>query len=156
MAETLTDFISNRLTELRAREKPLRQELEDIVREIEQLQRAADGAGILVDGLAPIATVPAAAHTSAFTRRSVPEKTIKEAVLAVLKESTTGLTALDILDRINAHLGVNYPRTSLSPQLSRLKADGLLRREGNIWSKANRLVDLVQHPTQSDMGEMLK
>lgn len=155
MSETLTDFISNRLTELKAREKPLRQELEEVVREIEQLQRAAEGAGIKVEGFASIAAKPAM-QAAEFPRRSVPEKTIKEAVLSVLRDFPGGLTALEILNKINAHLGVSYPRTSLSPQLSRLKSDGLLRREGNVWRCANRSVDLVQQPTQTDLEDMYK
>lgn len=70
------------------------------------------------------------------TRRSIPEKTIKEAVVEVLTDARDGMTALDILAAINQRFETDYPRTSLSPQLSRLKAEGKLEREGMIWSLA--------------------
>lgn len=57
-------------------------------------------------------------------------------MIDILNEAGRGLTALQILPLVNQRLGVEYPRTSLSPQLSRLKADGLLMREGVLWSLA--------------------
>ncbi len=59
--------------------------------------------------------------------------TIKEAVVAVLDEAGRGLTALEILPKINERLGVDYPRTSLSPQLSRLKAEKEIHLVGKHW-----------------------
>jgi hypothetical protein len=153
MTQTLADFIKGRIAELTARQVPLRQELEQIGREIEQLQRAADAADIVVHFPADSGV---AAHAQDYTRRSVPEKTIKEAVLHVLNGNQEGLTALDILDLINMRLGVKYPRTSLSPQLSRLKADGRIERVGNVWRITRRLADLIQQPDQPELDDALK
>jgi hypothetical protein len=63
------------------------------------------------------------------------QPTIKEAVMEVLKRKPEGMTALEILAEINRrHFEGKIVRTSLSPQLSRLKNDNkkiILR--GNRW-----------------------
>ena len=63
------------------------------------------------------------------------EPTIKEAVLEVLKHKPEGMTALEILDQINErYFNGKYVRTSLSPQLSRLKNDDKkITLRGNRW-----------------------
>ncbi|APO49870.1 hypothetical protein LUI11_15990 [Bradyrhizobium diazoefficiens] len=64
-----------------------------------------------------------------------PRPTIMEAVLEVLNHKPNGMTALEILDEINAkYFGGTIVRTSLSPQLSRLKnRDGKLELRGDRW-----------------------
>jgi hypothetical protein len=63
-----------------------------------------------------------------------PRLTIKQGVLKVLeKVAPEGLTALSILERLRVDLGMDYPRTSLSPQLSRLKTEGKVRLQGGVW-----------------------
>jgi hypothetical protein len=61
--------------------------------------------------------------------------TIKQAVLEVLKDHPEGMTALEILAQINTrYFGGDIPRTSLSPQLSRLKDnDQKIELTGNKW-----------------------
>lgn len=63
------------------------------------------------------------------------EPTIKDAVLEVLKHKPEGMTALEILDEINKrYFAGKYARTSLSPQLSRLKNDDKkVTLRGNRW-----------------------
>jgi hypothetical protein len=89
-------------------------------------------------------------------RRTIPEKTIKQAVMEVLKGRVSGMTALEILAEINKRFSVDYPRTSLSPQLSRLKAEGKIKREGNTWRIANALAYLTAFPKQTDIEDALK
>lgn len=130
--ETLSQFITRRLKELEELEAPLRQQLSAILVEREQLQRAT---------LAAIPPPPARGANPANqqmeqarrTRRTIPEKTIKDAVVEVLGAKGAGMTALEMLAAINLKFGTDYPRTSLSPQLSRLKADGKIEREGIVW-----------------------
>jgi DNA repair exonuclease SbcCD ATPase subunit len=64
-----------------------------------------------------------------------PAPTIMEAVLEVLNHKPNGMTALEILDEINAkYFDGAIVRTSLSPQLSRLKdRDGKIELRGNRW-----------------------
>ena len=46
------------------------------------------------------------------------------------------MDALTILFAINYRLGSNFARTSLSPQLSRLKEDGFVTLTRKIWKLA--------------------
>lgn len=61
--------------------------------------------------------------------------TIKEMVLAVLKEADPSpLTALEILDRIQRKWMPLLVRTSLSPQLTRLKRAGEILSVRGAWT----------------------
>lgn len=62
-----------------------------------------------------------------------PRLTIKDAVLAVLRERRRGLTALQLLRLLRARFMPELERTSLSPQLSRLAADNLIERKEGIY-----------------------
>jgi len=70
--------------------------------------------------------------------------TIKEMVLVILKDHPNGLIALDILSEINTHFNQTFVRTSLSPQLSRLKRSGDLDKIGKYWLLKNR--ELMEGP----------
>jgi len=61
--------------------------------------------------------------------------TIMQAVLNVLSDRPDGMTALEILSEINTrYFGGQMKRTSLSPQLSRLKdRDRKIELRGNRW-----------------------
>lgn len=73
----------------------------------------------------------------------LPEKakkpTIKEGVVQLLREvSPGGLTALEILDRLNRRWWRGeLKRTSLSPQITRLKNDKKVVSERGVWKLAN-------------------
>ncbi len=63
-----------------------------------------------------------------------PRLTIKQGVLKVLERvAPEGLSASAILERLGTDLGMHYSRTSLSPQLSRLKNEGNIGLRGNTW-----------------------
>ncbi|MCW2282492.1 hypothetical protein M2323_000001, partial [Rhodoblastus acidophilus] len=68
--------------------------------------------------------------------KPLPDRTIKGAVLWTLSEHADGMIALDLLAEVNRRLGTSYQRTSLSPQLSRLKSEGKIILEGNVWKLA--------------------
>jgi predicted nuclease with TOPRIM domain len=69
--------------------------------------------------------------------------TIMQAVLEVLNHKPQGMTALEILDEINeAYFNGTIVRTSLSPQLSRLK-----NRDKKIELRGNRWYRLPKEPT---------
>src|SRR5271163_1995052 len=69
--------------------------------------------------------------------------TIMQAVLEVLNHKPNGMTALEILDEINAtYFNGTILRTSLSPQLSRLKD-----RDKKIELRGNRWYRLPKEPT---------
>ena len=64
---------------------------------------------------------------------SVREGTIKDYVIQVLADRPDGMAALDILAAISERFSVSYKRPSLSPQLSRLRQEGVIDRRGLIW-----------------------
>jgi hypothetical protein len=64
--------------------------------------------------------------------------TIKDMVLEVLGPIAEGAEALTILQFIKDRFGKEIERTSLSPQLSRLKRDGLLDLDGKLWRIADQ------------------
>jgi chromosome segregation ATPase len=73
---------------------------------------------------------------------STEHVTIMQAVLAVLEHKPNGMTALEILDEINAkYFNGTIVRTSLSPQLSRLK-----NRYEKIELRGNRWYRLPEEP----------
>ena len=129
---SLQDFIADRLRQLDMEEAPLRERLQSITEEREQLRAAAAAAGIkLPDDSREIEKALEVLRRP--SRRTIPEKTLKDAVVEVLRAKAGGMTALEILAAINLRFSADYPRTSLSPQLSRLKAEGKLIREGIVW-----------------------
>ncbi|AMJ62277.1 hypothetical protein [Bosea sp. PAMC 26642] len=168
---TLQEFLHGRMNELATDDASLRRKLALNEQEREQLQKAAKAAGLHLKPITeapppPPATYVLSVGTSqgrattqgvgmTVSRRPIPEKTIKEAVLEVLGVLGTGLTALDLLSAINAKFDTDYPRTSLSPQLSRLKAEGKITRLGNLWSLAPDAPETNEpaHPTSEGTNE---
>lgn len=74
---------------------------------------------------------------------SAPLFAALEAVLEVLKLNPEGMTALEILAEINRrYFDGKIVRTSLSPQLSRLKD-----RDHKIVLRGNRWYSLAEQPT---------
>lgn len=74
------------------------------------------------------------------------KKTLKEMAVEVLQNYPDGLEAANILSEIEKKYGVTVQRESLSPQLSRLGQDEVLKRDGLIWKLAQ--FDWTVHPGQ--------
>jgi len=121
MTETLREFVKRRLQELIDAERPLIAQLEEIRQERRELERTAKVVGLGGSGK----------HTDGT--EAGQKLTIKEAVVHVLTEKNRGMTALEILREVNSLLSSAYPRTSLSPQLSRLKKEGKIVQSGIVW-----------------------
>jgi hypothetical protein len=114
---TLRDFLANRRSDIQTQLKALRAEL----REIEAASAALQDP--LREGIRSDAT---------STRRSGP--TLKEMAIAILTDHPDGLEANDVRDRIAERFDVQVKRESMSPQLSRLAKEGVIRRGGhNKW-----------------------
>lgn len=137
---SLPDYISSRWTALLEAEREVRarfeKEISSIQEERDQLKKAASVVGISVDTPPPETAQHRPPNEVAKTlpRTLKKHKTIKEAVMSVLLQEGHGLTALEILPRVNELLGEDFPRTSLSPQLSRLAKSNYLTRDGVVWS----------------------
>lgn len=110
MSTTLRDFIANRKGEIRDQLKALKAEL----KELQVAEAALDGQ-----------EAPAAAQASG--------PTIKDMARAVLADQPEGLTSQEILVEIKARFEREIDRTSLSPQLSRLKDAGEVGLLGEKW-----------------------
>ncbi|PHR94255.1 MAG: hypothetical protein COA69_01270 [Robiginitomaculum sp.] len=67
----------------------------------------------------------------------VIEGSIKADVLELLADYSDGLAALEVLKMLKVKR-VNLLRTSLSPQLSRLKREGRLLYDGGRWKLKRR------------------
>jgi hypothetical protein len=124
---TVREFLRQQRSAIAAEIEPLEQKLHELKAELDDVnraERALDPSQSPWDELVDDA-VP--------TRGVLREGTIKDFVVRVLSERPRGLVAVDILSAINRRFGTDYPRTSLSPQLSRLKQEGVLDREGLVW-----------------------
>src|SRR5262245_42961295 len=123
MTNRLRTFLENRRLELQSEIYDLRNRLARAEAELTDLDRAK-------------AAIPMVNRLdSTQSRRSgvVQPGTIKDYAVRVLADHPNGLAALDILADINRRFGTSYPRTSLSPQLSRLGQAGIIEREGVVW-----------------------
>jgi hypothetical protein len=114
LEETFSEFIARRRQEIAVAEDALKEQLRALTAERLRLARAIVGT----------------------KRRCQPRGAIKRAVLELLKQNPDGMDALTILVTINYRLGSNFERTSLSPQLSRLKEDGFVTLNRKIWKLA--------------------
>lgn len=112
MATTLRDFIAQREAEIRDQQKALKAELRDL--QIAKTALEAQNAPDASKGLGPALT-------------------IKEMAREVLSRQPNGLNSSGIQDGIKKSFGRDVERTSLSPQLSRLKDDGELALDGDVW-----------------------
>ena len=63
--------------------------------------------------------------------------TIKQMVVKLIDQNGAGLSAIDLMARIKAVYDLEIPRSSLSPQLSRLKQEGRLVDKSGIWCLAS-------------------
>jgi hypothetical protein len=124
MVDPLRSFIEKRRSVLEKRADELRKELAQISTELDELTRVAS-AMPMVKGLD--------SATNPRPSQALQPGTIKDYAVQVLRDHPRGLVALDVLAAINRRFGTNYPRTSLSPQLSRLGQAGVLGRRGLVW-----------------------
>lgn len=83
-----------------------------------------------------------------------PPKTIKDMVLKQLNEEYPGgLTALEILDRIQKRWKPVLERTSLSPQLTRLRASGSIQNDKHKWYLVTHTEKENPNASPDDAGE---
>ncbi|HUZ32162.1 MAG TPA: hypothetical protein VMV19_08700 [Xanthobacteraceae bacterium] len=130
--KNLKDFLAGRRVQIASEIGPLVDErakldtkIERLRTELAEIDRAAQAVGL--ERRKPEGQLIA-------EHRHTPPMTIKEAVLLILSEHSEGLTALEILAEINARFALGIVRTSLSPQLSRLKNDDKkIEIYGSTW-----------------------
>jgi chromosome condensin MukBEF ATPase and DNA-binding subunit MukB len=131
----LRSFIKTRRQEIRDALEPLATQRQQIQSKIDRLERELSDLNRVAKTIGIVNGLDIEPH---ITSRSRPELTIKEAALKVLRDHPEGLIALDILKEINERFGLGILRTSLSPQLSRLKQERKVNNAGMAWTLASR------------------
>lgn len=87
--------------------------------------------------LADLDKAEAALGASAAPSSDAAPKTLKGMAIDILRRhSAAGLTAGQILLAMQRRFDLKIERSSLSPQLSRLKREGILVQEGKYWRRA--------------------
>ncbi|TPI44503.1 hypothetical protein FJ414_01945 [Mesorhizobium sp. B3-1-6] len=122
---SLNEFLASRHRALLRARAERQRELASIEEEIRQIEKAAQAAEIVIPDEKEM-------FREKIARVRLPT-TIKEAAIEALTDEPLGMTANAILKVVNEKLGTDYPRSSLSPQLSRLKGEGVVYREDDRW-----------------------
>lgn len=126
-----------RQTEVISQLDKLRPKIAAAEAELQQIEMALR----VMEGPIPIKGEQASLDARAYyARRANPEianLTIKEMVVKALGEHLArGATASQLLDFFVIEWGRKEMRTSLSPQLSRLKDSGIIELKGKVWHLA--------------------
>lgn len=132
---SLREFIVGRRDEIKAQITALKSELREL-----ELAEAAIKTGTPERLGAPLRTA---------TMSGKP--TIKEMVLDVLNGGG-GAEASEIVELIHNRFGEEIPRSSLSPQLSRLKEDGFLNLDGRVWTIISDKEDRDKSRSSEEIG----
>lgn len=117
----LSDYLAERRREIEAEIKALKAELAEIRIAEEALLGAPSKAGASVIARGPLA---------------VREGSIKDWILKALTLGPIGMETDDVISTVRTIGGPEIPRSSMTPQLSRLKAVGVVELEGRLWRLA--------------------
>jgi hypothetical protein len=131
-------LLKERLRELRGEIRELKNALLPLEAEVYQVElglRAMEGSLIAPTGAD--ASRNAVAHHARRANPDIEKLTLKQIIMKALAEHfADGATAIQMLDFFARQWGRQEMRTSLSPQLSRLKEEGKITLEGKIWRLA--------------------
>lgn len=131
MVKTLADFIARRRRELDEAEAKLIEELRVISQERASLRQAEIAASRPKD--VETEFQQSWSKRNSDRKSNIKPNTIMDSVIKVLEKHRDGLIALDILRALNEVRESPLLRTSLSPQLSRLRQAGYLELDGSTW-----------------------
>lgn len=124
---TFEEFTRARYAALQQERAQLHMQLRAVQRELEEIEKAARASSLQL-------TESETRQQQAVDKAPISNMTMKEASVEILKKYPDGLSAKLILSELNEMLGSNYVRSSLSPQLSRLKKDGIIYDVNGIWT----------------------
>lgn len=144
MTSTVRDFLVARRAEidaetgpLVARERELLQSLNDARSQLDRLfaerSEVVKAASALGLEFPPAVTREPSAEVALVSQERL---SLQAMALKVIEEAPEGLSARDVLSRLNRRFNVSFPRTSLSPQLSRLKRAKRVVLRGGLWTAA--------------------
>jgi hypothetical protein len=127
------EYIAARRSELNLQKQAIDAEL----RILAQMESAILGQPVEHRNPLPSEGEPDGESASSSTPRQRYEKTIKQMVLEVL-DAMPGLLSPELLEAVNKRFSIDIERTSFSPQMSRLKADGYIVAYNNRWRLSER------------------
>ena len=145
------------ISTLLERQRELRADIEAAMEELRAIEISLNVFQNL--GLRETPAITTTAQSDLFSpkqRRKSPELTIKQMIVTVLGEVESGLDAMAILVEINERWKKDYARTSLSPQLSRLKQEGRLIYVNQKWLLAEKDKASDVQPSEAYVGEPSK
>lgn len=136
---SLRDFIERRETEVRQRIAELRMELQ----ELRIAREALEASPVRV---ASISNRGRGSHAT----ESKSESTIKSMILIVLSEHQEGGDANRVVEWIKSRFQRDVLRSSVSPQLTRLRDEGRIRHDptANLWLPVEKLEKSVEQTPQ--------
>lgn len=144
--KTTQDFLKERRAEVeRAKRAALAEAARPFDIELQKIDAALKAVGSFTLRSDEPSPVESTDDASPRAKTKAIGMTLKEMIIVVLRAHQGGMDALSILAAINDRWEIGLARTSLSPQLSRLKAEGKLRLVGKDWS-------LVQKDEAPDAG----
>jgi len=115
--KSIRDILAERKAEIKALQAQLKKEMQDIL--------AAEAA---------FSPSSEAQVSVALKRGRGSRTTLKDMIVGVLQEHSSGADSYKILELIKEKYGIEVKRESLSPQLSRLKNDdNVLELRGSDW-----------------------
>lgn len=141
MTMTPREYIASKRKEISERMQQLRVELAELDRmesALSPMPPLDSGPDLVaqLEGDHGITVIPSTA--APIKKRRFIEGGIKSAVMGVLVAKTPrGLTSQEILEALKAK-GIFLPRTSLSPQLSRLKKDTDIELNEGVWTATSK------------------
>lgn len=136
---SLREFLSVRRAELEKTLAALDEQRSPLLAELFEIEAAEKA--LAPDGLPNTDAAEEAdkpANPTAKRSREIRPGSIKDKVMAVLRNRPMGADANEILELIANQFGEAIERTSLSPQLSRLKKEEWLVLDGNVWRVADK------------------
>lgn len=77
---------------------------------------------------------------------------VKDMLIHILRGAPNGYDVRTILDVMRSLFGVNIPRTTVSPQLSRMKHEGLVQLRGEHWMLDPHYRNGIAHRSKATSG----
>ena len=145
----LREFIRNRRNELLRQISTLQSELKEL-----DLAQSAIGDHMTETFVADTSLREIAEAGQVARPRLRSKKTIKQMAVDMLCDKPNGATAIEIIELIHERFGVDVPRASISPQLSRLKLDGEVEYTNNKWSLPQHLIEQNEAPPEGGASKI--
>jgi len=147
---SLRTYLTERERDLIAQIRQIRRQLNPLEADLADIQRAK-AALEQADANGPPSSIVSRDPIAEHLYSTYAAMTMKELVLKALAEYFgNGATAQDLIGFFAANWGRKISRPNLSPQLTRLKRDGLVENIDGKWVLASRpLIEIINSQTKT-------